>query len=311
VAKDQSAGASASVITDSAAEAGLPVDSLREAAPYLRRPFTPEAIKFKVQTVFGGASGCLVVAYIDARLVIERLNLVVPDMWTAKYERIDGTKLAWCHLTIQKERHAPYVLTEGDRYRIDEGVTRSDIGEGQGRSEGQQVKAMISDALKRAAVHFGVGVSVYALPQITLNADQPHVKKKGTSLALTDHGHAKLREGYAKWLTEKPHGFGEPLSHGDVEGATIDVDEPEPEEFAPEPAPALEDERAGRLHRAIDAAYERFRTAGGGAGVKEVPPAKYQAWVAGAAHSHEEMERLLRWFDERGTELAAKYGGAS
>jgi hypothetical protein len=45
--------------------------------------------------------------------------------------------------------------------------------------------------------------------------------------------------------------------------------------------------------------------------VKEVPPAKYQAWVDGAAHSHEEMERLLRWFDERGTELAAKYGGAS
>jgi hypothetical protein len=30
----------------------LPVDSLREALPHLRRPFTPEAIKFKVQTVF-------------------------------------------------------------------------------------------------------------------------------------------------------------------------------------------------------------------------------------------------------------------
>jgi hypothetical protein len=298
VTKDQSAGASASVITDSAAEAGLPVDSLREAAPYLRRPFTPEAIKFKVQTVFGGASGCLVVAYIDARLVIERLNLVVPDMWTARYEPIDGTKLAWCRLTITDRVNAL-------------AVTRSDIGEGQGRSEGQQVKAMISDALKRAAVHFGVGVSVYALPQITLNADQPHVKKKGTSLALTDHGHAKLREGYAKWLTEKPHGFGEALSHGDVEGATIDVDEPDPEEFAPEPAPALEDDRAQKLRAALEASYERFRAVGGGAGAKEVPPAKYRAWVEGAAHSHEEMERLLRWFDERGVELAAKYGGAS
>jgi hypothetical protein len=206
-------------------------------------------------------------------------------------------------------------LTEGDRYRIDEGVTRSDIGEGQGRSEGQQVKAMISDALKRAAVHFGVGVSVYALPQITLNADQPHVKKKktpkGDTLVLTDHGHAKLREGYAKWLTEKPHGFGEPLSHGDVEGATIDVDEPDPEEFAPEPAPALEDDRARGLRMALDTAYESFRAIGGGAGLKEVPPAKYRAWVEGAAHSHEEMERLLRWFDERGAELSAKYGGAS
>jgi hypothetical protein len=301
VAKDQSAGASASVITGEAAEAGLPVDSLREAAPYLRRPFTPEAIKFKVQTVFGGASGCLVVAYIDARLVIERLNLVIPDKWTAKYERIDGTKLAWCHLTIGSPQERSFG-TE---------ITRSDIGEGQGRSEGQQVKAMISDALKRAAVHFGVGVSVYALPQITLNADQPHVKKKGTSLALTDHGHAKLREGYAKWLTEKPHGFGEPLSHGDVEGATIDVDEPDPEEFAPEPAPALEDDRAQKLRAALEAAYDRFRTLYDGIGGREVPPGKYRAWVEGAAHSHEEMERLLRWFDERGAELAAKYGGAS
>jgi hypothetical protein len=158
-------------------------------------------------------------------------------------------------------------------------------------------------------------VSVYALPQITLNADQPHVKKKktpkGDTLVLTDHGHAKLREGYAKWLTEKPHGFGEPLSHGDVEGATIDVDEPDPEEFAPEPAPALEDDRARGLRMALDTAYESFRAIGGGAGLKEVPPAKYRAWVEGAAHSHEEMERLLRWFDERGAELSAKYGGAS
>jgi hypothetical protein len=301
VAKDQSAGASASVITDSAAEAGLPVDSLREAAPYLRRPFTPEAIKFKVQTVFGGASGCLVVAYIDARLVIERLNLVVPDLWHARYAPIDGTKLAWCFLTI------------ADR---ESSVTRSDIGEGQGRSEGQQVKAMISDALKRAAVHFGVGVSVYALPQITLNADQPHVKKKKTpkgeqTLVLTDEGHEKLRRRYAAWLEQKPHGFGPALHHGDVEGATIDVDEPDPEEFAPEPAPALEDDRARGLRMALDTAYESFRAIGGGAGAKEVPPAKYRAWVEGAAHSHEEMERLLRWFDERGAELAAKYGGAS
>jgi hypothetical protein len=38
---------------------------------------------------------------------------------------------------------------------------------------------------------------------------------------------------------------------------------------------------------------------------------KYRAWLEGAAYSYEEMERLLRWFDERRDELAAKYGGAS
>jgi hypothetical protein len=100
------------VATSESPEAGLPVDSLREAAPYLRRPFTPEAIKFKVQTVFGGASGCLVVAYIDARLVIERLNLVVPDMWEAHYEPIDGTKLAWC-----RDDHGPRERAGGHALR--------------------------------------------------------------------------------------------------------------------------------------------------------------------------------------------------
>jgi hypothetical protein len=30
----------------------LPVETLAEAIPHLRRPFTPEAIRFKVQSVF-------------------------------------------------------------------------------------------------------------------------------------------------------------------------------------------------------------------------------------------------------------------
>src|SRR5690606_7091142 len=62
----------------------LPVATLAEAIPHLRRPFTPEAIRFKVQSVFKKQDGtpfaCLIVPYIDARLASERLNRVVPDM---------------------------------------------------------------------------------------------------------------------------------------------------------------------------------------------------------------------------------------
>jgi hypothetical protein len=264
------------------------VDSLREAAPHLRRPFSPEAIKFKVQTVFSGASGCLVVAYIDARLAIERLNAVCPGLWRAEYRPLEGTKLAWCDLTV-------------------DGVTRSDVGEGQGRTPGQQTKAMVSDSLKRAAVHFGVGVSVYALPQIVLKREQKHVEarkgQKGETLVLTEHGHTKLREGYAKWLAE--HGearFGPALDHGDVEGATLDEDVAAPEEFVPTHAPALEDDKAVTLKAAIEAAYDRFKAAGGG---EECPPQKYNSWVAAAAHSHEELSRLLKHFEERTGELKA------
>lgn len=189
--------------------ARLPVTTLAEAVPHLRRPFTPEAIRFKVQSVFkqqdGTPFGCLIVAYIDARLASERLNRVIPSEWKARYEVIPGSKLMWCHLTIGN-------------------VTRSDVGESlKGLS-----KDLVSDSLKRAAVHFGVGVSCYALPQISLKMAEARgrIEIRGKddkrTIALTEHGHVKLREGYAKWLAE--HGierFGPPLDHGDVVGATI------------------------------------------------------------------------------------------
>jgi hypothetical protein len=270
--------------TDSVAE-DLPVDSLREAAPHLRRPFSPEAIKFKVQTVFSGASGCLVVAYIDARLAVERFNAVCPDLWSPAYRMVDGSKLMWCDLTV-------------------DGVTRSDVGE----SPKGMSKDLVSDALKRAAVHFGVGVSVYALPQIALymSGTERRIEVRGKekkTVALTEYGHTKLREGYAKWLAE--HGearFGPVLDHGDVEGATLDEEAAAPEEFVPEPAPALDDDKAKTLTAAIKAAYDRFKAAGG---TEECPPAKYQAWLAAAAHSHDELSRLLRHFEQRREEMAA------
>src|SRR4051812_11832168 len=99
------------------AEATLPVASLDEALLHLRRPFAPAAVKFKLQSTWG--SGGLVVAYIDARLVVERLNAVVGGRWEEKFESAGAGGL-WCHLTIK-------------------GVTHSDIG------TGRDLKSMISD----------------------------------------------------------------------------------------------------------------------------------------------------------------------
>lgn len=248
----------------------LPVDSLRDAIPHLRRPFTPEAVKFKVQTVFKEQKGCIVVAYIDARLVIERLNRVIPDQWAASYTLLDGGKLMWCHLTV--------------------GVTtRSDVGE----SPKGMSKDLVSDALKRAAVHFGIGVSIYALPQITLYlSDAKFIEKRGSSLALTEKGHVKLREGYTRWLEREDHGFGAPLDHGDVEGATVDEDAEAEQEFAPTPPPALEDAEAIRLTEEARALYDRLDK-------RDLPPARFNAWLTGAAYSHEELRKLVDHLEER------------
>jgi hypothetical protein len=191
----------------------FPLATFREAATHLRRPFTPEAVRFKVQTVWPKdkePTGGLVVAYIDARLAVERLNLIVPDRWSDHYEPAPwlGKDLALCHLTV-------------------DGITRTDAGQGQG-------KGVMSDALKRAAVKFGVGVSLYAIPKMRINVDSGQAKAKrggrdGTTLEMTPRGENDMRGIYRLWLTH--HGiqaFGEPLDHGDVDDPAGD-----PEEQAP------------------------------------------------------------------------------
>lgn len=179
----------------------LPVDSFREAAPFLRRPFTVDAVKFKVQASW--PSGALIVGYIDARLVVERLNLVCPHLWHDRYES-PGGGLMWCHLTV-------------------DGITRSDVGEGKG-------KGLVSDALKRAGVKFGIGVSLYALPKITLSDSDGHLKRKQRQgkddiVEITPNGDTRVRTIYSMWLDAHGiEGFGAPLSHGDAPDAIGDAE---------------------------------------------------------------------------------------
>ncbi len=218
----------------------FPVESYRDAAPHLRRPFTPAAVKFKVQATW--PSGGLIVAYIDARLVVERLNLIVPHLWHDAYRPV-GTGQMWCDLTI-------------------DGLTRSDVGEGTG-------KGLVSDALKRAAVRFGVGVSLYATPSLML--DNQHLKrKKGGNgkevVTITDEGMRVVRGRYAAWLDE--HGiraFGEPLDHGDVDGAQGDHEADAGTIPAPAAAPAGVDASTGEVTGLppadIDRMVKRVKTA--------------------------------------------------
>jgi hypothetical protein len=189
-----------------AATIDLPVDTYKDAAPILRRPFTEHAVKFKVQATWTG--GALIVCYIDARLVIERLNAVCPHLWFDEYQPIDGNRLL-CRLTI-------------------DGITRHDIG------EGYQGKGLWSDALKRAAVKFGVGVSLYAVPQTFLKEADGHLKAKTVNgkqtYVMTDAGTMRCKQLYAGWLdTVGVHAFGAPLDHGDIENSTGDF-EAEPAE---------------------------------------------------------------------------------
>jgi hypothetical protein len=275
----------------------LPVGNLNDALPHLRRPFAPEAVKFKVQTAFGNPTptGCVIVSYIDARLVVERLNAVCGGEWSAVYRPTSKDDLMLCDLTVF-------------------GVTRTDLGEAKGKGLS---KDLISDALKRSAVMFGIGVSVYALPQVTWylgpeRAGQIKPKKIGNkdSVALEDLGHGRLRGSYGQWLeTVGVEAFGPVLDHGDVVPETIDPDAEaalDGEEFVPPAPAALEDEKAVALQDEARALYKEISAV---QGAKRVfPPATFDAWLRQSAHSHEALARLVEHVRSRRDELVGGDG---
>jgi hypothetical protein len=114
----------------------------------LRAPFAPEDVKFKPAAVSGNRA--LAVAYVDARTIMDRLDEVLGvDGWQDSYEQLpDGNVV--CRLRCKI----------GEQW-----ITKVDVG---GPSEqpddGDKLKAAFSDALKRAAVKFGVGRYLYHVP---------------------------------------------------------------------------------------------------------------------------------------------------
>lgn len=175
-----------------------------EAKPFLRRPFT--TVKWKVQTTWpkDNPTKGLVVPYIDGRHVIERLNHVCPAIWDDDFDPIyDGGELKamWGRLTI------------GDR-------TRRDVGEGY-----STYKGLVSDARKRAAVPFGIGISLYAVPKIVLAIDGQQLKRKPTGVTIETEALKLCRSRYEKWLKEVGvDEFGPALDHGDSEDSVGDID---------------------------------------------------------------------------------------
>lgn len=121
-------------------------------------------LKWKLQAKYGDAGQGkvqkgIVVAFIDARDVSERLDNVCGLEWHAEYSMLEGTGILTveCALTVL-------------------GTTRHDIGTvdlGKAKVDKEMaVKAAYSDALKRAAVQFGVGRFVYRLPKVEAQLEQ-------------------------------------------------------------------------------------------------------------------------------------------
>jgi hypothetical protein len=137
-----------------------PPADVEAIAQALSAPFDAGEVKFKPAVVSGNRA--LALAYVDARVIQDRLDDVLGVMgWQDSYRVLpDGSVMCRLRLKI------------GDQW-----ITKVDVG---GQSEqpdgGDRTKAAFSDALKRAAVKFGVGRYLYRLPQLWADYD-PHKRQ--------------------------------------------------------------------------------------------------------------------------------------
>lgn len=123
----------------------------------LKNPFDAKFVKVRVGATNKDKTKGIALFYIDAREVMKRLEEVCGmDGWAVKKEAVvAGDKLVgvMCALSIKM----PYKDSNGK----DVWVTKADFGE---PSNASPLKGASSDALKRAAVNFGIGRYLYYIP---------------------------------------------------------------------------------------------------------------------------------------------------
>lgn len=111
----------------------------------LRAPFKPGAEQYRAGPTWerDGVRYTRPLAYIDARAVFDWLDEAVgPGGWSTELERL-GPGVYLCRLSVF-------------------GATRTDVGMA-GEHESEKEKSGASDAIKRAAVQFGIGRYLYDL----------------------------------------------------------------------------------------------------------------------------------------------------
>lgn len=214
----------------------MPVDTTQftparthaEAAVLFRRPFAPGAIGFRAMTKvpYRGEpyAGAQVAAYVGAQSIIQRLNAVVPGRWRQQFSPVAGELTASarrlylaCRLTVT----LPIEPGGPDVPCVYEDVGELDPGSLAG------LKALYSDARKRAAVAAGIGAYLYsALSPVILpigpGARQVQaIRRAGKSdlLVLSEETEEWLRRGYAARMgtAAVSRDLGEMLGHGEPE----------------------------------------------------------------------------------------------
>jgi hypothetical protein len=215
--------------TPTAPGAQPPARTHQYAAELLRRPFAPGAIGFRAMTkvTLDGQpyAGAQVAAFLNAQSVVQRLNTVVPGRWRQEFRAVPaelmppGGKRIYlaCRLILS----LPVQDGGPDVDAVYEDIGEMDAGSLAG------LKALYSDARKRAAVAAGIGAYLYtALAPVVLPIG-PHarqvqcIRRQGKSdlLVLAPETEQWLRGGYQARMSTGAvrRGLGDILAHGEPE----------------------------------------------------------------------------------------------
>ena len=206
---------------------GGPCATLAEAAVHARRPFTSGVVQARIWTQTDEHAD--VVFYVDARAVVDRLNVLLPGHWRAGYALIDQRPV---------EGGDPVLVYECRLTLF--GETYADVG------EGSDHKAARSDALKRAAVHIGIGHCLYRIGRVRMRpGPRPHqLRGRPGWFELDDANRRWLKRRYQAWLVrEGVAEYGLALDHGKAARSVA------PELYPANPRAVLE---ASRRRRAAD-----------------------------------------------------------
>lgn len=161
-----------------------------------KTPFKASEIHYRVLRKAG--SRYVVHAYVDARQVCERLDVLDPhwsDAYTGYLVEPAGTKKrGGQNGTLVEQQRASVVCAITAN-----GVTRTDVGETVDFFDSEKLrKTAYSDALKKAAVKFGIGAYLRDLPE-------QFVPESGVQYGrINSDALTKLRGEYAKFISDTP-----------------------------------------------------------------------------------------------------------
>ncbi|WP_409967659.1 Rad52/Rad22 family DNA repair protein [Bengtsoniella intestinalis] len=154
----------------------------KEIAEALAKPFAPEDLEWRVQGTNKEKTGGFAVPYITNRAIQNRLDEVVgPENWKNEFTPWHNSKdksSQLCGLSIRYEQHG--WITKWD------GAENSDI---------EPVKGGLSDSMKRAAVQWGIGRTLYSMDTVWVSVEQ-----KGRSCVIRDSERSNLNKKYLEML---------------------------------------------------------------------------------------------------------------